>query len=139
MRAFEIQQIKQAKKVYYTAIGIRERDSRSREQSLARSAFVCAFRNYATLQELGHITSRDHSTLIYSLKEHEARLGYDDYRKMYETACFVRDKTNIAELEAFDINSLHSEIKRLNDLITELIQYKELYLTLKKTFDEFSS
>jgi len=36
-----------------------------------------------------------------------------------------------------DRQGLHAEIKRLNDIITELIKYKELYLTLKKTFDEF--
>lgn len=137
MRAYEIQQLKQAKKVYYSTLGMRERDSRTREQALARSAFACAFRSHATLQELGHIMSRDHSTLVYAVKEHEARLGYNDYRKMYDVACSVRDKSNIQELEAFDIVSLHNEIKKLSEMVTELVQYKELYLTLKKTFDEF--
>ena len=40
-------------------------------------------------------------------------------------------------VEDVDVKSYENEITRLNDLITELSKYKELYLTLKKTFDEF--
>jgi len=38
-----------------------------------------------------------------------------------------------------DSKSLEDEIKKLNDMVSELVKYKELYLSLKKTFDEFSS
>jgi hypothetical protein len=40
-------------------------------------------------------------------------------------------------LDAVDLKSLEDEIKKLNEMVTELVKYKELYLTLKKTFDEF--
>jgi hypothetical protein len=43
----------------------------------------------------------------------------------------------IDALENVDITSYESEITRLNDMVAELSKYKELYLTLKKTFDEF--
>jgi hypothetical protein len=137
MRAFELQRIKQAKSLYYSTLGYAEKDDRTRKQSLARAAFVCAFRNYATLEELASITGRDHSTLSYALKEHNYRVEYEDYFKMYQVACSVRDKIDLSPMEIYDIEGLHSEIKRLNEVVTELIKYKELYLTLKKTFDEF--
>ncbi len=137
MRAFELQQIKQAKNLFYVTIGMAEKDDRTRKQALARAAFVCAFRNYATLEELGHITGRDHSTLSYALKTHNYRVIYEDYYKMYNVACAIREKVNLAPMEIFDIEGLHDEIKRLNDMVAELIQYKELYLKLKNIFDEF--
>jgi hypothetical protein len=40
-------------------------------------------------------------------------------------------------LEDIDITSYEREITRLNEVVSELSKYKELYLTLKKTFDEF--
>jgi hypothetical protein len=87
--------------------------------------------------ELGEITNRDHSTLSHALKTHNYRVIYEDYYQMYKVACAVRDKSDLSPMEIYDIQGLHEEIKRLNDIITELIKYKELYLTLKKTFDEF--
>lgn len=137
MRAFEVQRIKQAKNLYYATIGMKEVDNRSRDQALARSAFLNAFRPYATLEELGKILCRDHSTMTYALKEHKNRLGYPDYHHMYNIACMVRDKTDLDPMEVYDIHGLQEEIKRLNEIIAELIQYKELYLKLKTTFDEF--
>jgi len=137
MRAFELQRIKQAKNLYYSTLGFAEKDDRTRKQSLARAAFVCAFRDHATLMELGDILGRDHSTLTYAVKEHNYRVIHDDYYNMYKVACMVRDKTDLEPLEIYDIQGLHEEIKRLNEVITELIKYKELYLTLKRTFDEF--
>jgi hypothetical protein len=49
----------------------------------------------------------------------------------------VRDDNPIEALENIDLTALTNEIKHLNDMVTELSKYKELYLTLKKTFDEF--
>lgn len=137
MRAFEVQRIKQAKNLYYATLGMKEKDDRSRNQALARSAFLNAFRPYATLEEMGKILCRDHSTMTYALKEHNYRLNHDDYRHMYNIACSVRDKTDLDPMEVYDIHGLQDEIKRLNEIIAELIQYKELYLKLKTTFDEF--
>jgi hypothetical protein len=34
-------------------------------------------------------------------------------------------------------NLMNEKGNYLNDMVTELSKYKELYLTLKKTFDEF--
>lgn len=137
MRTFEVQRIKQAKSLYYSTLGFSEKDDKTRKQSLARGAFVCAFRNHATLMELGEITNRDHSTLSHALKTHNYRVIYEDYYQMYKVACAVRDKSDLSPMEIYDIQGLHEEIKRLNDIIEELIKYKQLYLTLKKTFDEF--
>ena len=137
MRAYELQKIKQAKNMYYVNIGMSENDDRTRSQSLARSAFVCAFRNFATLQELAKIVARDHSTLVYAIKEHNYRLVHEDYHSMYKVACEIRDKVDLDHIDTYDIFGMQEEIKRLNEIVTELVKYKELYLTLKKTFDEF--
>ena len=60
-----------------------------------------------------------------------------DYRHFYKVACQVRDELDIDVMENVDLKSYENEISRLNDMVSELIKYKELYLTLKKTFDEF--
>ena len=137
MRAFEIQQMKQAKKALLARLGLEDKDTRKREYTLARGAFVNAYSTKATLVELGHIIDRDHSTVVHAQKEHQSRLGYQDYRWAYKVACEIRDEYPIETMESVDVKSLEDEIKRLNDIVTELIKYKELYLTLKKTFDEF--
>ena len=137
MRAYELQKIKQAKNMFYVNLGMSENDDRTRNQSLARSAFVCAFRNFATLQELGKIVGRDHSTLIYAIREHTYRLVHEDYQRMYKVACEIREKADLDHIDTYDIFGMQEEVKRLNEVVTELIKYKELYLTLKKTFDEF--
>lgn len=137
MRAFEIQQMKQAKKALLARLGLDDKDTRKREYTLARGAFVNAYSTKATLVELGHIIDRDHSTVVHAQREHQSRLGYKDYRWAYKVACEIRDEYPIETMESVDVKSLEDEIKRLNDIVTELIKYKELYLTLKKTFDEF--
>ena len=137
MRAYEIQQMKRAKKALLARLGLEDKDTRKREYTLARGAFVNAYATKATLVELGHIIDRDHSTVVHAQKVHQSRLGYQDYRWAYKVACEIRDEYPIEVLDAVDIKSLEDEIKRLNDIATELIKYKELYLTLKKTFDEF--
>jgi len=137
MRHYEIDRIKQAKQMYYASIGIGEVDNRSRKQSYARAAFAVAFRNYATFEELAKVLKRDHSTLVYAIKEHNFRLGYQDYIALYNQACAVRDATDLEPIMVYNISDLENEIKKLNEMVTELVKYKELYLTLKKTFDEF--
>jgi hypothetical protein len=137
MRAFELQQMQRAKNAIFARLGLEDRDTRKREYTLARGAFVNAYRSKATLMELGAILDRDHSTVIHAHKEHKSRLNYKDYRWAYKIACEIRDEYPIETLENVDVKALEDEIKRLNDLLTELIKYKELYLTLKKTFDEF--
>jgi leucyl-tRNA synthetase len=137
MRAFEIQQMERAKSAMMARLGLDDKDTRKREYTLARGAFVNAYATKGTLVELGHIIGRDHSTVIHAHKEHKSRLNYKDYRWAYKVACEIRDEYPIETLENVDVKALEDEIKRLNDLLTELIKYKELYLTLKKTFDEF--
>ena len=137
MRAFELQQMQQAKKALLARLGLEDKDTRKREYTLARGAFVNAYATKATLVELGYIIDRDHSTVVHAQKEHKSRLGYKDYRWAYKVACEIRDEFPIESMESVDVKSLEDEIKRLNDIVTELIKYKELYLTLKKTFDEF--
>ena len=137
MRAFELQQIKRAQKIFMTRLGLEDKDTRQREYALARGAFVAAYRSRASLTELAKILNRDHSTIAHAQREHEGRLNYKDYRYAYKVACEIRDELPIESMEGVDAKSLEDEIKRLNDIVTELIKYKELYLTLKKTFDEF--
>jgi len=137
MRAFELQQMKRAKNALLARLGLEDKDTRKREYTLARGAFVNAYRHKATLMELGAILDRDHSTVVHAQKEHESRLNYKDYRWAYKVACQIREEYPIEPMENVDIKSLEDEIKKLNDMVSELVKYKELYLTLKKTFDEF--
>jgi hypothetical protein len=137
MRAFELQQMARAKNAIFARLGLEDRDTRKREYTLARGAFVNAYRSKATLMELGAILDRDHSTVVHAQKEHGARLAYKDYRWAYKVACEIREEYPIEAIENVDVSSLENEIKRLNDMVSELVKYKELYLTLKKTFDEF--
>lgn len=137
MRAWELQQLKIAKNKYFTRCGLEDDGSRRRELSLLRGAFVNAFRSKASLTEMGEILGRDHSSVHHMFKEHDARLYYTDYRYFYKIACEVREEQNLDIIDEVDVKSYEKEITRLNDLVSELSKYKELYLTLKKTFDEF--
>ena len=137
MRAFELQKIQQNYSTFMTRLGLSDTDTRKREYVLARGAYCKAYRQHASLMELGHVIDKDHTSVIHALKSHEARMLYKDYRWAYKVACEVRDVNPIEALENPDLNSLLDEVKHLNDMITELSKYKELYLTLKKTFDEF--
>jgi len=137
MRAFELQKIQQNYSTYMTRLGLSDCDTRKREYALARGAFVVAYRPYASLIELGNVIDRDHSSVIHNLKTHESRIRYKDYNWAYKVACDVRDANPIQAIDSPDLDALTDEIKKLNEQIIELIKYKELYLTLKKTFDEF--
>jgi hypothetical protein len=137
MRAFELQKIQQNYSTYMTRLGLSDCDTRKREYALARGAFVVAYRPYASLIELGNVIDRDHSSVIHNLKTHESRIRYKDYNWAYKVACDIRDANPIQAIDNPDLDSLTDEIKKLNEQIIELIKYKELYLTLKKTFDEF--
>jgi len=137
MRYFELQKIRQNYSTFMTRLGLSESDTRKREYALARGAFVVAYRPYASLIELGNVIDRDHSSVMHNLKTHESRIRYKDYNWAYKVACDVRDTNPIQAIDSPDIEALTDEIKKLNEQIIELIKYKELYLTLKKTFDEF--
>ena len=137
MRAFELQKIQQNYSKFMTRLGLSDCDTRKREYALARGAFVVAYRPYASLMELGNVIDRDHSSVIHNLKTHESRIRYKDYNWAYKVACDVRDANPIQAIDSPDLDALTDEIKKLNEQIIELIKYKELYLTLKKTFDEF--
>lgn len=137
MRAWELQQLKIAKTKYFTRCGLHDDGSRRRELALLRGAFSNAFRSKASLMEMGALLERDHSTVVHAYKEHESRLQYADYRHFYKIACQLRDEMNLEIIDEIDVKSYEAEITRLNDLVAELSKYKELYLTLKKTFDEF--
>ena len=87
--------------------------------------------------EIGNILNRDHSSIVHCIKQHESRLFYTDYRRFYKIACEIKNDVDLDVLEDIDISSYEREITRLNEVVLELSKYKELYLTLKKTFDEF--
>ena len=137
MRAFELQKIQQNYSSFMTRLGLSDTDTRKREYVLARGAFSKAYRQHASLTEIGYVIDKDHSSVVHACKSHEARMLYKDYRWAYKVACDIRDGNPIEAIENVDLTSLMNEIKHLNDMVTELSKYKELYLTLKKTFDEF--
>lgn len=137
MRHFELQKIRHNYSTFMTRLGLADTDTRKREYALARGAFIKAYRMHASLVELGQVVGRDHSSVVHACKQHDSRMLYKDYRWAYNVACSVRDENPIEVLENPDIKSLLDEIKRLNEQTIELSKYKELYLTLKKTFDEF--
>jgi hypothetical protein len=43
----------------------------------------------------------------------------------------------MATIDKPDFEGLMQELNKLNEVVVELSKYKELYLTLKKTFNEF--
>lgn len=137
MRAFELQKIRANYNVFMTRLGLSDLDTRKREYSLARGAFAVAYRPYASLMELGDVLNRDHSSVVHCMKTHSSRIRYKDYNWAYKMACEVRDANPIETIDNPNIQALTDEIKKLNEQVIELIKYKELYLTLKKTFDEF--
>jgi hypothetical protein len=137
MRVWELQKLKQAKIQYFTRCGLHDDGSRRQELALLRGAFSNAFRHTATLMEIGNLLGRDHSSIVHSIKQHESRLFYTDYRRFYKIACEIKNEAELDVLEDIDITSYEREITRLNEVVSELSKYKELYLTLKKTFDEF--
>jgi hypothetical protein len=52
-------------------------------------------------------------------------------------ACCVLEDNPMACIDKPDFQSLELELNKLNEVVCELSKYKELYLTLKRTFDEF--
>ena len=68
---------------------------------------------------------------------HKDRLMYGDYQHYYKVACCVLEDNPMACIDKPDFQSLELELNKLNEVVAELSKYKELYLTLKRTFDEF--
>lgn len=68
---------------------------------------------------------------------HKDRLVYGDYHYYYKVACCVLEDNPMATIDKPDFDALQKELNKLNEVVVELSKYKELYLTLKKTFNEF--
>jgi hypothetical protein len=137
MRPFEIRQLKVSKEQYFARLGFTDDGTRKNRESFARAAFVSAFRNHATLHELGIAIDKDHSSVAYAVRMHKNRLVYGDYHHYYKVACCVLEDNPMATIDKPDFESMQLELNKLNEVVMELSKYKELYLTLKKTFDEF--
>jgi len=137
MRPFEIRQLKVSKEQYYARLGFQDNGSRAHKESTARAAFVSAFRSHATLHELGEAIDKDHSSVAYAVRMHQSRLIYGDYQHYYNVACLVLQDNPMATMDKPDFEGLMQELNKLNEVVVELSKYKELYLTLKRTFDEF--
>ena len=137
MRPFEIRQLKVSKEQYYARLGFQDNGSRAHKESTARAAFVSAFRNHATLHELGEAIDKDHSSVAYAVRMHKDRLIYGDYQHYFKVACGVLEDNPMAWVDKPDYDSMQQELNKLNEVVMELSKYKELYVTLKKTFDEF--
>jgi hypothetical protein len=137
MRPFELRQLKVSKEQYFARLGFSDNGSRKNRESFARAAFVSAFRNHATLHELGEAINKDHSSVAYAVRMHPSRIRYEDYMIYYNVACLVLEQNPMATIDKPDFDALQKELNKLNEVVMELSKYKELYLTLKKTFDEF--
>jgi hypothetical protein len=137
MRPFEIRQLKVSKEQYYARLGFQDTGSRAHKESTARAAFVSAFRSHASLHELGEAINKDHSSVAYAVRMHQSRLIYGDYLHYYNVACCVLQENPMATIDKPDFEGLMQELNKLNEVVVELSKYKELYLTLKKTFNEF--
>jgi len=137
MRAFEIRQLKVSKEQYFARLGFADNGTRKNKETYARAAFVSAFRSHATLHELGEAINKDHSSVVYAVKMHPSRLRYEDYLHYYNVACLILQENPMQALESYDVASMVIELNKLNEVVMELSKYKELYLTLKQTFDEF--
>jgi hypothetical protein len=137
MRPFEIRQLKVSKEQYYARLGFQDNGSRAHKESTARAAFVSAFRSHASLHELGEAIDKDHSSVAYAVRMHQSRLIYGDYLHYYNVACCVLEENPMATIDKPDFEGLMEELNKLNAVVVELSKYKELYLTLKKTFNEF--
>jgi hypothetical protein len=137
MRPFEIRQLKVSKEQYYARLGFQDNGSRAHKESTARAAFVSAFRSHASLHELGEAINKDHSSVAYAVRMHQSRLIYGDYLHYYNVACCVLQENPMATIDKPDFEGLMQELNKLNEVVVELSKYKELYLTLKKTFNEF--
>lgn len=137
MRPFEIRQLKVSKEQYFARLGFSDNGSRKNKETYARAAFVSAFRSHATLHELGEAIAKDHSSVAYAVKMHPSRLRYEDYLHYYNVACLILQENPMHALESYDVVTMVKELNKLNEVVAELSKYKELYLTLKKTFDEF--
>ena len=137
MRPYEIRQLKVSKEQYFARLGFQDDGSRAHKVSIARAAFVSAFRNHATLYELREAINKDHSSVAYAVKMHKDRLNYADYQHYYKVACCVLEDNPMATIDKPDFEAMEQELNKLNEVVSELSKYKELYLTLKRTFDEF--
>lgn len=137
MRPLEIEELKISKEQYFVRLGFHDDGSRKNKQSYARAAFVSAFRSHATLHELGLAIKKDHSSVVYAVKMHSTRLEYQDYFHYFNVACTIRDESPIKKLITYDYEGMMEELNKLNAVVSELSKYKELYLTLKKTFNAF--
>ena len=76
MRAFELQKIQQNYSKFMTRLGLSDTDTRKREYVLARGAFCKSYRQHASLNELGYVIDKDHSSVVHACKSHEARMLY---------------------------------------------------------------
>lgn len=88
-----------------TMVDAKEITSKSRRQDVfyARMLYAVLLRrcNY-TLRNIGAAINREHSTVIYCLKQHDAELEYNaDYRRMYKKA--------LAEIEDMRFINLYSD------------------------------
>lgn len=117
-------------------------DDKSRRHNLVRgrAAFVAAFRPYCRAVDLANAIGKDHATVIYYVKIHEAQMMYKDYKIMYDSARELL-KSIYSEVEA-DIDSLEmivTQLKNANERIEELLDYKFRYLELVEVFEKFNT
>jgi hypothetical protein len=137
MRPFEIRQLKVSKEQYYARLGFADNGGRAHKESTARAAFVSAFRNHATLHELGEAIDKDHSKRCLCRKDAQRQANLRGLSALLQGGLCVLEENPMACIDKPDFQSLQLELNKLNEVVMELSKYKELYLTLKRTFDEF--
>lgn len=134
---FDYYTLKNAHSKYYELIGMEDvPNSRKRHLMLARHAFCCAFRPYTTLQTLGQLVGKDHATILYYIRTHEAQTMYGDYRQLYKVAeelCKTYLTNEYDTLMSY--YDLMEETEKLRSEVRELLIYKANYIRLKELVD----
>ena len=82
----DVQRLSNAKDEFFQNWGIIDDGSRKRELVMARCSFAAAFITIASVTAIAKAMGRDHSVIVYYMKQHDSLIKYPDYRRLYESA-----------------------------------------------------
>jgi hypothetical protein len=109
-------------KEYYHVIGLTPNKSREQEQVKARSAMMCAMRQFKlTTKEIASIFGSDHSTVCHHSKNHEANMDHwPGYRKNFIAAARLCNETMRQKAVQSRLKYVNAQLTRLNKIKQDL-------------------
>jgi hypothetical protein len=130
----DVQRLSNAKDEFFQNWGIIDDGSRKRELVMARCSFAAAFITIASVTTIARAMGRDHSVIVYYMKQHDSLIKYPDYRRLYESARDLKEHiyNGVQEDEAMTYVELKTEVQRLRTLVVELNNYKSRMLEIEK-------